>query len=195
MGEEKQSKGQVLTMMDQTELSLGPSSSTLSKKTQSSSSESEGCGRRKRKQIWDANPRQTSIELQLNDPLPLDWERCLDLQTGRIYYMNRKTLKRSWSRPKEQNLDLELNISTFSSSEEAPNSRSTTPEEAKKQHSSCGSMAAVVCVNCHLLVMLCKSSPSCPNCKCMQTPLPSAPQAPPPKLQSSKSPETLSLLH
>ncbi|RWW28931.1 hypothetical protein BHE74_00009537 [Ensete ventricosum] len=170
--------------MDQTELSLGPSSSTLSKKTQSSSSESEGCGRRKRKQIWDANPRQTSIELQLNDPLPLDWERCLDLQTGRIYFMNRKTLKRSWSRPKEQNLDLELNISTFSSS-----------EEAKKQHGSCGSMAAAVCVNCHLLVMLCKSSPSCPNCKCMQTPLSSAPQAPPQKLQSSKPPETLSLLH
>ncbi|TKY74368.1 hypothetical protein E2542_SST03129 [Spatholobus suberectus] len=31
-------------------------------------------------------------------------------------------------------------------------------------------MVATVCMRCHMLVMLCKSSPSCPNCKCMNPP-------------------------
>lgn len=31
-------------------------------------------------------------------------------------------------------------------------------------------MIATVCMKCHMLVMLCKSSPSCPNCKFMHPP-------------------------
>lgn len=31
-------------------------------------------------------------------------------------------------------------------------------------------MIATVCTRCHMLVMLCKSSPSCPNCKFMHPP-------------------------
>ncbi|KAK7301214.1 hypothetical protein RJT34_12075 [Clitoria ternatea] len=31
-------------------------------------------------------------------------------------------------------------------------------------------MIATVCMRCHMLVMLCKSSPSCPNCKFMHPP-------------------------
>lgn len=31
-------------------------------------------------------------------------------------------------------------------------------------------MMATVCMRCHMLVMLCKSSPACPNCKYMHTP-------------------------
>ena len=31
-------------------------------------------------------------------------------------------------------------------------------------------MVAAVCMRCHLLVMLCKSSPECPNCKFMNSP-------------------------
>ncbi|XP_057726960.1 uncharacterized protein LOC130942256 [Arachis stenosperma] len=31
-------------------------------------------------------------------------------------------------------------------------------------------MVATVCMRCHMLVMLCKSSPSCPNCKFMHPP-------------------------
>jgi len=31
-------------------------------------------------------------------------------------------------------------------------------------------MIATVCMRCHMLVMLCKSSPTCPNCKFMHPP-------------------------
>lgn len=31
-------------------------------------------------------------------------------------------------------------------------------------------MVATVCMKCHMLVMLCKSSPTCPNCKFMHPP-------------------------
>lgn len=31
-------------------------------------------------------------------------------------------------------------------------------------------MVATVCMRCHMLVMLCKSSPACPNCKFMHPP-------------------------
>ncbi|XP_045803411.1 uncharacterized protein LOC123896983 [Trifolium pratense] len=31
-------------------------------------------------------------------------------------------------------------------------------------------MVATVCMQCHMLVMLCKSSPACPNCKFMHSP-------------------------
>ncbi|RZR85966.1 hypothetical protein BHM03_00013053 [Ensete ventricosum] len=107
----------------------------------------------------------------------------LDLwQSGKMYYLNRKTTKKSWVRLEEKSMELELNISTFGSS------------ETKKQCSSSGSsMIALACVNCHLLVMLRKSSPSCPNCKYVH----SLPPPPPPlqKLEPVKPLETLSLLH
>ncbi|RRT65882.1 hypothetical protein B296_00018704 [Ensete ventricosum] len=199
--------------MDQMELSLGGSSlSLLSESTTNSSpARSEANPRRKRKQTWDDPTIHTSIDLQLNDPLPLDWEQCLDLQvitslslslslasatttvlqSGRIYFLNRKTLRKSWSRPKEQKLDLELNIATFASSEKK--TASASPEKPSKSSSS-GNMVAAVCVNCHLLVMLCKSSPSCPNCKHNSLP-PPAQQPMPGKLETVKSLETLSLLH
>ncbi|RWW75864.1 hypothetical protein BHE74_00016084 [Ensete ventricosum] len=68
--------------MDQMELSLGGSSlSLLSESTTNSSpARSEANPRRKRKQTWDDPTIHTSIDLQLDDPLPLDWEQCLDLQ-------------------------------------------------------------------------------------------------------------------
>ncbi|RWW83801.1 hypothetical protein BHE74_00007674 [Ensete ventricosum] len=109
----------------------------------------------------------------------------LDLwQSGKMYYLNRKTKKKkSWVRLEEKSMELELNISTFGSS------------ETKKQCSSSGSsMIALACVNCHLLVMLRKSSPSCPNCKYVHS-LPPPPPPPLQKLEPVKPLETLSLLH
>ncbi|KAJ0969308.1 hypothetical protein J5N97_022185 [Dioscorea zingiberensis] len=142
-------------------LSLAPSSlSTFNDTTYTSSSESEANSCRKRKML------HTSIELHLNHPLPFDWEQCLDLQSGRVYYMNRETLKRSWSRPKERRLDLELNISTNTTSmEEKITSCVALEDEKKGSTTTSSSMVAMPCINCHLLVMLCKSSPTCPNCK------------------------------
>ncbi|WOL11659.1 hypothetical protein Cni_G20423 [Canna indica] len=189
---------QSLRLMDQTELSLGPTSLILNEKIRSTSSELDGNVKRKRKQIWDETARQTSIGLQLSDPLSLDWEQCLDLQSGRMYYLNRKTLKKNWIRPpKEQELDLDLNISTFTSLDEKCHSSSRLAnldqQPKNKQQNSCSgnSMVAVVCVNCHLLVMLCKLSPSCPNCKYVHSTLPSSP----PRKVEAKSSETLNLLY
>ncbi|URD93294.1 WW domain containing protein [Musa troglodytarum] len=162
--------------MDHAELSLGLPGSMLSESTSSASTESDAISKRKRKlQTWDHG-----IDLHLDHPLPLEWEQCLDLQSGKMYYLNRKTMKKSWVRLEEKSMELELNISTFGSS------------ETKKQCSSSGgSMVALVCVNCHLLVMLRKSSPSCPNCKYVH----SLPPPPPQKLEAVKPLETLSLLH
>ncbi|KAH7681136.1 Thioredoxin-like fold-containing protein [Dioscorea alata] len=178
--------------MDHPELSLGPSLSTFALSANSSSTDSESTTKKKRKYTWDEPMRYTNIELNLNDPLPLDWEQCLDLHSGRMYYLNRKTLKRSLTRPKEQKLDLELNISNFSGSMERTGSASS--DDLRKQSSSSGNMVAVACANCHLLVMLCRSSPLCPNCKYMHPLLPKQ-QTPSRGIEAVKPLETLSLLH
>lgn len=126
------------------------------------------------------------------------------LQSGRMYYLNRKTLKRSWIRPKEQGVNLELNMSTTPMNVGVVDGNNgaafpTLPqvtERADAVSSSGGNMIAVPCANCHLLVMLCKSSPSCPNCKYVQPLAPAMPQAAHRRLNAAVKPlETLSLLH
>ncbi|OIT26617.1 PREDICTED: uncharacterized protein LOC109215069 [Nicotiana attenuata] len=112
---------------------------------------------------------QASVDLQLKDPLPLDWEQCLDLESGRMYYLNRKTLRKTWDWPKDQKLDLELNMSSFSQQETMEYDHNYY-NNSKKQNksnssSSSSSMIALPCSNCHLLVIVSQSSPSCPNCK------------------------------
>ncbi|KAL6905901.1 hypothetical protein ACP4OV_003502 [Aristida adscensionis] len=193
----------------QPELSLGPTWSPApgfisAKSAKSSSSESDGSSRKKRKHYtWEVPVSQASLELQLNDPLPLDWEQCLDLQSGRMYYLNRKTLKRSWIRPREQSVNLDLNISmtpvhvAINGGTGAGAPDEDERHEAKKSTmNSGGNMVAVPCANCHLLVMLCKSSPSCPNCKFEQPLAPAAPQAVAHRRFDAVKPlETLSLLH
>ncbi|KAI3459745.1 hypothetical protein Pfo_016408 [Paulownia fortunei] len=144
--------------MEFTQLSLAPGQYGDGK----SGSESETNLPMKRK--W--NTEAPSVDLQLKHPLPSDWEQCLDLQSGRMYYVNRKTSRKSWNRPEEQKLDLELNISTGCSSEQ-------------KESSTMSNMVALACSNCHLLVILCRSSPSCPNCKYVHS-LASSPKSKPP---------------
>ncbi|TXG72899.1 hypothetical protein EZV62_001478 [Acer yangbiense] len=145
---------------------------------------------------------QTSVDLQLKDPLPLDWEQCLDLQSGRMYYMNRKTLRKSWNWPEnnKQKLDLELNMSSTLSNSSLDHLDHDHHEYSNKHHhqySSSGNnnnMVALACLNCHLLVILSKSSPSCPNCKYVHS-FPTL-QTQPPNFSSApnSSPNTLSLL-
>ncbi|OVA01676.1 WW domain [Macleaya cordata] len=192
--ENKVKKSQQLwRVMDDTELSLAPSQVVTNTQSMNcSSSESEADSSKKRKYYWDhfkTEPSliKTSIELQHKDPLPVDWEQCLDLESGRMYYLNRKTLRRSWNWPKEQKLDLELNMSTLTSSDGSNSSSEMLVGSKKHNSSSSNNMFAVACLKCHLLVMLCKSSPSCPNCKYVN-PLPTQ-QSPRPKTFN-----TLSLL-
>ncbi|XP_042490446.1 uncharacterized protein LOC122070367 [Macadamia integrifolia] len=194
--EEKVKKRQKFwMMMDSPDLSLGPSQFVIPGSTDSLSSGSESNPSKKRKYCLDQFKRepmiQTSIELQLKDPLPSDWEQCLDLESGRMYYLNRSTLKKSWNWPKEQKLDLELNISSLSSSEEKRSSEILGG--SKKSSSSSSNMVAVACLKCHLLVMLSRSSPSCPNCKYVHS-LPNQ-QNPPPKVTTINSFDTLILLN
>ncbi|GAA0171144.1 hypothetical protein LIER_25249 [Lithospermum erythrorhizon] len=127
---------------------------------------------------------QNSVDLQSKEPLPLDWEQCLDLESGKVYYLNRKTLRRTWEWPEEQILDLELNMSSYNRDQ-----RSQLDELNKKQRSSSyssssskSSMIALACSNCHLLVILSQSSPSCPNCKYVHSLQPSSP---PPKITTT----------
>ncbi|CAL4903666.1 unnamed protein product [Urochloa decumbens] len=202
----------------QPELSLAPAVwpgfAVPAPPAKSSSSESDGTSRKKRKHYaagagWE-EPQQppANLELQLNDPLPLDWEQCLDLQSGRMYYLNRKTLKKSWVRPREQSVNLDLNISTTAIVDASAGSFATPDEDAEPTKRPAGAvssggnnMVAVPCANCHLLVMLCKSSPSCPNCKFVQPLAPATPRAAVPqpayrRLDATVKPlETLSLLH
>ncbi|XP_038990966.1 uncharacterized protein LOC120113990 [Hibiscus syriacus] len=186
--------------MELTELSLASNQCVPAEKTCNFSSSSDQDGfdfpSKKRKLFPDqfldvGSPYQTSVDLQVKDPLPLDWEQCLDLESGRMYYMNRKTLKKTWSWPKDQKLNLELNISpTNSDVSEHFNGGSVSVEDSDYKHqqhsSSTTNMVALPCLNCHLLVILSKSSPACPNCKYVHSL---------PTLQATKSTSTLSLLN
>lgn len=120
------------------------------------------------------------------------------MQSGRMYYFNRKSSKKSWNLPEnKQKLDLELNIS--SSSVSNCTSAVDDDESNNKHHLSSASnnnMVALACTNCHLLVILSKSSPSCPNCKFFHS-LPNLQtQSSPAKVSGTKSMiNTLSLLN
>ncbi|KAK1313668.1 hypothetical protein QJS10_CPA06g01402 [Acorus calamus] len=137
-------------------------------------------------------------------------------RSGRMYYLNRRTLKKSWDWPRDQKLDLELNISPSSIFTDRTTriisaSTRSLEEEARKIRttniSHTTNMVAVVCLKCHLLVMLCRSSPSCPNCKYVHSLSSPAVVAPAPAVVTrvsqqglkskmrSKSLETLSLLN
>ncbi|XP_062154792.1 protein CURLY FLAG LEAF 1-like [Alnus glutinosa] len=191
--------------MELPELSLAPGLFVVDKSPNSSSSESDSNLTRKRKFFDDQLLKteqqavHTSVDLQLKDPLPLDWEQCLDLESGRMYYLNRKTSRKSWNRPKDQKLDLELNMSStqWPSSHEqycSNISSETLLEDTKKKYISNSNMMALACMNCHLLVILSKSSPSCPNCKYVHS-IPSQQSPAAPKLPVVKSLNTLSLLN
>ena len=131
------------------------------------------------------------------------------MQSGRMYYLNRKTLKKSWVRPREQSVNLDLNISTTAAVDScaaADGAAAPAPDEDEPRKPtgpalfSGGNMVAVPCANCHLLVMLFKSSPSCPNCKFVQPLAPAVPLPPAAvahrRLDAAVKPlETLSLLH
>uniref|UniRef100_A0A2N9F9G2 WW domain-containing protein n=1 Tax=Fagus sylvatica TaxID=28930 RepID=A0A2N9F9G2_FAGSY len=150
------------------------------------------------------------IELQLETPLPLEWQRCLDVQSGQIHFYNTRTHKRTSKDPRSSpepvspdhmSLDLRLNLPCESlrknhvddnfikHSSGSPARGSGDPfMESSRQKKNLGGltsstpswlafegdhqqeMVATVCTQCHMLVMLCKSSPACPNCKFMHPP-------------------------
>ncbi|KAK6930613.1 hypothetical protein RJ641_004707 [Dillenia turbinata] len=158
----RNSSQQFYRIMELPELTLAPSRCVLDN--------DDNYPSKKRKsftdhQLFKGDPViQTSVDLQLKDPLPADWEQCLDLESGRMYYLNRKTLRKSWNWPKDQKLDLELNISTIPARNHVSEVQSGATSKANEPSNN-SNMVALACLNCHLLVILSKASPSCPNCK------------------------------
>ncbi|CAM8878123.1 unnamed protein product [Rhodiola kirilowii] len=167
----------------------------------------------------------SSTGSQLETPLPLDWQRCLDIQSGKVHlYNNTKSETRTSRDPREgtssrrqshMSLDLELNLPYNVSPEpDQPNqlradldivdhdtqcydlllhfgikkdtenkmnnpaaasSSSAVPSWLAFEGDEKSDMVATVCKRCFMLVMLCKVSPTCPNCKFMHSPDQSVP--------------------
>ncbi|XP_022753006.1 uncharacterized protein LOC111301524 [Durio zibethinus] len=166
----------------------------------------------KRKLEKPLGDEKFDLELHLETPLPLEWQRCLDIQSGQIHFYNTRTHTRTSKDPRRSpepqspaghmRLDLELNLPCDSARKidatdhhhkfNKDNSVSPTRGGSvdKKINSLSGGltqnlswlavevdneqeqqeMVATACMRCHMLVMLCKSSPVCPNCKFMHPP-------------------------
>ncbi|KAH9623981.1 hypothetical protein KSS87_010099 [Heliosperma pusillum] len=163
----------------------------------------------------------SDIELHLETPLPSEWQRCLDIQSGEIHFYNTRTQKRTVRDPRDtseeptsprdyhMSLDLELNLpcgsrnhnSSSKASQETKlalnnkymsNSPPSPPTDLYKSLNNTiernffddskenvvnnskedgeAEMVAAACMRCHMLVMLQKSSPTCPNCKFVHPP-------------------------
>ncbi|XP_062210186.1 protein CURLY FLAG LEAF 1-like [Phragmites australis] len=143
---------------------------------------------------------EDGIELNFDAaPLPPEWQRCLDIQSGRIHYYNTRTHKRTWKDPRAEpdyraapaaeeeesancsppglDLDLDLNL-TFKPrrvlvQEKKPKLAEDRRQPAEAEDSR--EMVAAVCLRCHMLVMMCRESPACPNCKFLHPPSRAAP--------------------
>lgn len=156
--------------------------------------------------------------LPLETPLPLEWQRCLDIKSGQIHYYNMRTQTRTSKDPRtttsdpdpppppptppplptHMSLDLELNLPCGSTTT-ATTTKTLYPyagtgdpfavtSKDKDNDYSGGSggirqcpswlafegdereMITAACKKCHMLVMMCKSSPACPNCKFLHPP-------------------------
>ncbi|KAL1204215.1 hypothetical protein V5N11_011411 [Cardamine amara subsp. amara] len=116
------------------------------------------------------------FELHLHTPLPSDWQTKGYSRTSedhRTYSKDPAIVER----PK-MSLDLELNLSpsysplkaTTKRDESSNHNETVSPKgtgddddvDHKEQE-----MVTKVCMKCHMLVMLCTSTPVCPNCKFM----------------------------
>ncbi|XP_042388825.1 uncharacterized protein LOC121980717 isoform X1 [Zingiber officinale] len=132
--------------------------------------------------------KKDEIDLNLDAPLPMDWQRCLDIESGQIHFYNTKTRRRTSTDPRLSldpppgsplSLDLELNLA----SPEPPPIRASTRQQEKPKTDFRGGplsrvspfpdaeeMVAAVCARCHMLVMMSKAALSCPNCKFVNRP-------------------------
>ncbi|KAK7311628.1 hypothetical protein RJT34_09885 [Clitoria ternatea] len=122
------------------------------------------------------------------------WRQYLSIQSGQIQLCNTRTTR---DEPKSgheappnsshMGLDLELNLTcdlSVRKKEESYEKQSSgspvkdsadggiipSPSWLSSSEGDYKEMVATVCMRCHMLVMLCKSSPSCPNCKFMHPP-------------------------
>ncbi|KAG6500671.1 hypothetical protein ZIOFF_040521 [Zingiber officinale] len=129
--------------------------------------------------------KEEEIELSLNVPLPLDWQRCLDIKSGQIHFYNTRTQRRTSTDPRlildpptptpaeaaaasTLSLDLELNLASRDSAPRPKSQRDVSKGPSLSWTSpdadaGAGEMVAAVCARCHMLVMMSKPALSCPN--------------------------------
>ncbi|RDX91051.1 hypothetical protein CR513_27022 [Mucuna pruriens] len=119
-------------------------------------------------QIQLCNPRTTTEDPKRSpDHMSLDLELNLTCESLRkkeesYYDMNEKQSSGSPGGLSERE-DLFIE-SSKKCKKDSPSWLLSSSEDDYKE------MVATVCMRCHMLVMLCKSSPSCPNCKFMHPP-------------------------
>ncbi|KAF7816965.1 uncharacterized protein G2W53_030934 [Senna tora] len=102
------------------------------------------------------DPKRSQMSLELDLELNLTCESLRKKEGGSSYDTNEKQNNSTTSGSlSEQDL--------FNES----SSPSWLPSSDQGDHKE---MVATVCMRCHMLVMLCKSSPACPNCKFMHPP-------------------------
>ncbi|KAK4434198.1 hypothetical protein Salat_0582500 [Sesamum alatum] len=134
---------------------------------------------------------------QNQTPFPLEWQQCLDIKSGQMFLYNTRTNKRTSTGPKlnvqpynpaPMSLDLELNPPCQSHQVTDINRKHgfSTTSICQKDHVMISStitrspswltfegdqqeMVTAVCKKCYMLVMMCKSTPACPNCKFMHS--------------------------
>jgi hypothetical protein len=120
------------------------------------------------------------------------------VQSGQIHYYNTRTHKRTWKDPRAdpenraapaaaeelasyapEDLDLELNLNfeprrRVVVEKKRPNKTAAVPDRPRPAVAAEDGreMVPAVCVRCHMLVMMCRASPACPNCKFLHPPTP-----------------------
>ncbi|XP_051126517.1 uncharacterized protein LOC127248282 [Andrographis paniculata] len=97
--------------------------------------------------------------------LPLELQRCLDIKSGKLYFQNTRTNQRVDAQnldvpPAAMSLELRLNLQATA----VVRSPSWLTFDAEHQE-----MVAAAFRRCHMLVMMSKARPACPNCKFVQS--------------------------
>lgn len=98
-------------------------------------------------------------------------------QSGRIHFYNTRTSERTTKVPRSSttthappaetsiSLDLELNLGCDSPPTAKLTRHNRNDKVLLQEDTEPREMVAAACMRCHMLVMMSKSSPSCPNCK------------------------------
>ncbi|KAK4791692.1 hypothetical protein SAY86_032105 [Trapa natans] len=124
-----------------------------------------------------------SVELNSHISLPYDWEQCLDLETGEIYYTNWRTGKKSKEDPRIITVDdcydglyyysddYEDNNSIYGSQESSESFQdsysSSSAQELPPSHAAVGMDHVLVvggCKSCLMYYMVLKEVTECPRC-------------------------------
>lgn len=177
---------------------------------------------KKRKRDDESGSDEDGIELNFDAaPLPLEWQRCLDIKSGQIHYYNTRTRKRTSKDPRAEpepepycaaapaaeepanwappGLDLELHLTFEPRRVLVQEKKAKPPAEAKPaepEEAPAGEpreMVAGVCMRCHMLVMMCRACPACPNCKFLHPPSRGVAVAPPAPPEPEPEPAPLRL--